>query len=132
MDETFESLKFIDLTEEDLDSLTEIIPEDMGWWFNRTGIPHSEESKQLMSERHTGVALSDSHKKSISKALAGKSRPPFSDEWKQKISNSKKGNKCRLGIPQSEEVKQKISNANKGRTAWNKGKTGMKYNKLKD
>jgi hypothetical protein len=130
VEDIFESLKTFQLTEEDLENNTKIIS-NTAWHFDRTGIKHSKESKELMSESHTGIPLLDLHKKSISLSLTGKSRESFSDEWKQNISNSKKGNKYRLGKPFTEESKEKISKANKGKIPWNKGKTGMKYNKSK-
>lgn len=145
MEDIFESLKTFQLTEEDLENNTKIIS-NTSWHFDRTGIKHSEESKQLMSESHIGIPLLDRHKKSISLSLTGKPRESFSDEWKQNISNSKKGNKYRLGKPFTEESKEKISKANKGKIPWNKGKKGlqshtqeskkkisekMKYNKSK-
>lgn len=55
----------------------------------------------------------------------GKKRKPFSDEWKRKISEAKKGtpawNKGKTGI-YSEETRKKISEANKRRSCPNKGK----------
>lgn len=61
---------------------------------------HSEETKKKISESHKGMKRSE--------------------EFCQKISKLKRGNKNRLGIPCSEESKQKISRANKGRFAGDK------------
>ena len=70
----------------------------------------------------------------------GEKRPPFSKEWRQKMSNSREGKpsprkgvkltdktkqkirNANIGKTLSEETKKKISGANKGRKAWNKGK----------
>jgi len=41
----------------------------------------------------------------------GKKRPPFSEEWKKRLSESLKGNTCRRGKKTSEETKKKISEA---------------------
>lgn len=72
----------------------------------------------------------------------GKKRPPFSEEWRKKMSEAHKGNthtkgkhwkikdtskmsiaqlgnKKRLGTKQSEETKRKISEAQKGENNWN-------------
>ena len=45
--------------------------------------------------------------------MRGKKRPTRSEEWKRKISESKKGKKLQ---PFSEEHKRKISEANRGKT----------------
>lgn len=58
---------------------------------------HSEETKRKISESHKGMKYDKS----------------FSD----KMSEIKRGNKNRLGIPCSEETKRKISKANKGKNA---------------
>lgn len=47
-----------------------------------------------------------------------------SDETKNKISESKKGQQNWLGKHHSEETKNKISESKKGKTPWNKGKKG--------
>ena len=126
MDEAFESLKFIDLTEEDLDSLTEIIPEKNVWRFDRTGIPHTEETKQLMRK-----PKSDAAKKRMSEGQKGKLGPnrgkKFTDEWKKNLSDSHLGktpaNKGKTGyFNHSDETKKKMSESRKGRIPWNKGK----------
>jgi hypothetical protein len=57
----------------------------------------------------------------------GRKRPErtkesFTDEWKAKISASKKGKPTwNKGVPRLDSVKEAISRANKGKLAWNKG-----------
>lgn len=46
----------------------------------------------------------------------------FSEEWKRKISESKKGKSGFIGRCHSEETRRKISESKKGHQAWNKGK----------
>ncbi len=54
---------------------------------NMLGHNHSEESKVKMSLSHSGVNLTKEHSLNISKSLRGR---VFTDEWKRKISESKK------------------------------------------
>ncbi len=57
-------------------------------------------------------------------ALKGRKRPPFSEEWKKRMSESQKGNKNHLGHKHSVETRNKMSEKLKGRSTWNK--KGMK------
>lgn len=53
----------------------------------------------------------------ISESKTGKTRPEFSKEWREKLSESKKGeNNNRYGVVVSKETRQKISEKLKGRT----------------
>jgi hypothetical protein len=97
----------------------------------------SEVTKQKMSLAHKGKKLSEEHKKKLSniakkrgcqvagwnKGLVshfkGIKRPPFSEEWKKKMSLAKKGKK---GHPHTEESKKKMSEAHKGDKNPNFGK----------
>jgi len=55
-------------------------------------------------------------RKKISENKQGKKRDPFSDEWKQKMSESKKGaNNHRYGVEVSEETRAKIGAKLKGK-----------------
>jgi len=78
------------------------------------------------------------HKRKISEGNKGKKRPkiggykrpPFSEEWRRKMSEAKIGEKNnRYGKKQSEETKRKIGLANslalKGCIPWNKDKKGL-------
>jgi hypothetical protein len=73
--------------------------------FDRTGIKHSEESKKKISDaqkismlgntngrftKGKTWKLSEESKLNISKGKTGKKRAPFSDEWKRKLSESRK------------------------------------------
>jgi aromatic ring-cleaving dioxygenase len=54
--------------------------------------------------------------KSISEAKIGKSRSPFSEEWKQRMSESKRGEKNnRYGVEVSEETRKLIGDRIRGR-----------------
>jgi ribosomal protein S27AE len=58
----------------------------------------------------------DTARKKISDSKKGKSRAPFSEEWKAKLSAAKKGeNNNRYGAQVSEETRKKISEKAKGR-----------------
>ncbi len=69
-----------------------------GHSFNK-GIPKSDEHKRKLSEAHRGKVTWNK----------GKKRPPFSEEWKQKMSASAKKKPA-----YSEETKQKLSASRKG------------------
>ena len=59
-------------------------------------------------------------KDKISASMTGRKRPPFSEEWRQHMGES------RLGSHMSEQHKKRISECNKGHIPWNKGKkTGL-------
>ncbi len=82
----------------------------------------SKETKLKISLAHRGKPLSEEHKDSISKTLKGnknavgnKSRlgRPHSQETRLKLSKANKGNKSRLGHKHSEETKKRISHSNK-------------------
>jgi len=80
-----------------------------------------------------GYRPTEEHKRNVSNAKKGKSRPPFSEEWKRKIGEGLKGRPCSFkgktlslewrkniaiglkGIRFSEERKRNISNAKKGK-----------------
>jgi hypothetical protein len=57
----------------------------------------------------------------------GRTKETFTEEWKAKISASKKGKPTwNKGIPRPDSVKQAVSNANKGKVPWNKGLKNFK------
>ena len=57
----------------------------------------------------------------------GRTKETFTEEWKAKISASKKGQTSwNKGIPRSDSVKKALSNANKGKVPWNKGLKNFK------
>ncbi len=93
----------------------------------RKGIPigpHSDESKQKISDANKGKPRSAETRQKISDAQKGKPGKPHSDESKQKISDARKGKPSPLkGIPNgkkgiptgphSAETRQKMSDAKK-------------------
>ena len=94
--------------------------------YNKTyggeGCRPTEETRQKLSEAHTGKTLSEEHKKKISETLKGKPRP---EETKSRISETLKGRTL------SEEHKNKLSESLKGRTSPNKGRTFSEEHKNK-
>lgn len=87
---------------------------------NFTGMIHSEGTKKLMSASQKGlvkprtVPTSDITRQNISKAKTGKKRAPFSDEWKQKLSDRIMGDKNHnFGRTFSDETKTRLSVAAK-------------------
>jgi len=54
------------------------------------GRKDSEETRKKKSESHKGLIRSEEHKKKISESKKGKKRPPFSEEWKRRLSEGKK------------------------------------------
>jgi hypothetical protein len=73
------------------------------YFFGKT---HTDASKHLISETHSGRKLSDDHKRKISKSSIGKLR---SAETKLKISQSK------VGKPRDDETKKKLSESHTGK-----------------
>ncbi|AGE58061.1 GIY-YIG catalytic domain-containing endonuclease [Paramecium bursaria Chlorella virus NW665.2] len=89
----------------------------------------SEETKEKMSEAHTGKTLTDEHKQKLSEALTGENNynhgktcenhhnygKKHADESKQKMSEAKSGEKNHMyGKTLSDETKQKMSEAMSG------------------
>lgn len=91
--------------------------------FDVTGISHSDETKQKISEVQKGKKHSEEVKEKL--------RKPKSEEIKQKMSNSRKGKKHteetkeKLRKPKSEEHKQKISEARVGMVLTEEHKKNM-------
>jgi hypothetical protein len=142
MKDIFESLKTFILTDEHLESNTEIIPIDPPWNKGLTGyttqpcseetklkisnsrkgsVPYNKgmtstaESKQKNRESHIGKTHSEESKHKIKNALVGKTH---SEETKKKQSESAKGKNTWLkGKPRSDKTKRKIAEAQARRHA---------------
>jgi group I intron endonuclease len=85
----------------------------------RTGIPHREETKALMSRKVQAA---------VAEGRAGKFIP--SEETRRKMSEALKGNQCAKGHIRSEEHRRRLSEANKGNQNW-LGKRHSEESKLK-
>lgn len=72
------------------------------------GRRHTEESKKKMSLARKGRPFSEAHKQALSKARQG-IKLNLSDDRRRQISDSKKGNKYRLGAVVPEEMRARIS-----------------------
>ena len=72
------------------------------------GKTHTEEARRAIREKNTGKKLTE---KQIARQIAaqtGRKRAPFSEEWRAKMAEKKKGeNNPRFGVKVSEETKQK-------------------------
>ena len=80
------------------------------------GRTHTEEARRAISEKNTGKKLTEEQIEKVVMAKKGVKRAPFSDEWKQKMSESKKGaNNHRYGVEVSEETRAKIGAKLKGK-----------------
>ena len=91
------------------------------------GRPHSEETRQKISEARKGKHHSEETRQKISEANKGDNHPMYgkyhTEETKQKMSKIKKGeNNPMHGNHHSEEVKQKIREGNKGKHLSNEAK----------
>lgn len=75
-----------------------------GIWGHR----HSVETRKKMSVTRKGRVFSEEHKQALSKARQG-IKLNLSDERRRQISESKKGNKYRLGAVVPEEMRARIS-----------------------
>lgn len=88
------------------------------------GIPHTQETKDLMSIKKKGIPLSDEHKKHLSESHKGQ-KPHVTPE------SIEKNRAAHLGKKLSEETKIKMSKSRKGRSAWNKGVPSSEETKKK-
>lgn len=70
------------------------------------GFSPSDESREKMRKRKTGVPLTEEHKRKISESNKGRK---FSDESRKKISEALKGNKNFQGKTFSEQTKKVLS-----------------------
>lgn len=71
------------------------------------GKPCTEKRRQQVSESHRGKKFTEEHKLKIGKALKGRIITP---EWRQKLSDAKKGKKG-ASFPCSEERRKRISDS---------------------
>ena len=75
-----------------------------------------EEYAQYISKMNTGRVQPPEEKAKQIAAITGRKRKPFSEEWRQKMSESHRGEKNhRYGVELSEETRQKIGNKIRGR-----------------
>ena len=75
-----------------------------------------EEYARYISERNKGRIQSPAENAKQKAAMTGRKRAPFSQEWKNKLSQASKGeNNSRYGALVSEETRKKISEKMKGR-----------------
>jgi hypothetical protein len=76
----------------------------------------TEEQKEIHSKKIKGRVQPQDEKERQIKAITGKKRKPFDQEWRKKLSEAKQGeNNSRYGVEVSEETKQKISAKLRGR-----------------
>jgi|688.fasta_scaffold02021_34 hypothetical protein len=75
-----------------------------GW---NSGIPHTEETKKLISESNKGKIKTKQHRKNISDGIKNGKQKSFE--------NIIAANKKRKGVPRKEAVKEKISKTLSGR-----------------
>ena len=89
------------------------------------GKHHLEETKEKNRQAHLGKKHSKEAIRKTTEKNKGKKRPPRSEEWKNKLSETLKGrtpwNKGKTNI-YSEESKRKMSESQKGEKHWNYGK----------
>ena len=72
------------------------------------GKTHTEEARRAIREKNTGKKLTEEQIARQIAAQTGRKRAPFSEEWRAKMAEKKKGeNNPRFGIKVSEETKQK-------------------------
>jgi len=73
------------------------------------GKTHTKEARQAIREKNTGKKLTEEQISRQVAAQTGRKRAPFSEEWRAKMSESKRGEKNnRYGVELSEETKQLI------------------------
>jgi hypothetical protein len=80
------------------------------------GKRHTEEAKEKIRKAHLGSKLTEEQIEKVRQSKLGKKRPPFSAEWRQKMSKAGSGeNNSRYGAIVSEETRKKIGDAVRGR-----------------
>jgi len=80
------------------------------------GKTHNDEAKRRISEANKGRVQPPEEKARQIAAITGRKRAPFSEEWRAKMSESKRGEKNnRYGVEVSEETKQRIREKALGR-----------------
>jgi hypothetical protein len=73
------------------------------------GKTHTDEAKRRISEANKGRIQPPEEKARQVAAITGRKRAPFSEEWRAKMAEKKKGeNNPRYGIEVSESTKQKL------------------------
>ena len=80
------------------------------------GKTHTEEARQAIREKNTGKKLTEEQIARQVTAQTGRKRAPFSEEWRARMSESKRGEKNnRYGVELSEATRQRIGNRIRGR-----------------
>ena len=80
------------------------------------GRTHTEEARKLISEKNTGKKLTEDQIARQVAAQTGRKRAPFTEEWRAKMAEKKKGeNNPRYGVELSAETRQKIGDKIRGR-----------------
>jgi hypothetical protein len=80
------------------------------------GKTHTEEARRAIREKNTGKKLTEDQIARQVAAQTGRKRAPFSEEWRAKMSASKRGEKNnRFGVEVLESTRQKIGNRIRGR-----------------
>jgi hypothetical protein len=73
------------------------------------GRTHTEEAKRAIREKNTGKRLTKTQVARQVAAQTGRKRAPFSEEWRDKMAEKKKGeNNPRYGVTVSKETKEKM------------------------
>ena len=80
------------------------------------GKTHTKEARLAISEKNTGKKLTKEQIARQVTAQTGRKRAPFSEEWRAKMAEKKKGeNNPRFGVELSEVTRQKIGDRIRGR-----------------
>ena len=80
------------------------------------GKTHTEEARRRISEANKGRVQPPDEKARQIASITGRKRKPFSEEWRAKMSESKRGEKNnRYGVELSEATRQKIGDKIRGR-----------------
>ena len=80
------------------------------------GKTHTPEARERIRQANLGNQITEEQRQKIVMAKKGVKREAFSDEWKQKMSESKKGsNNHRYGVAVSDETKAKMREKALGR-----------------
>lgn len=73
------------------------------------GKKQTVEAKRKISEANSGRVQPEHEKQKQIAAITGRTRNPFSDEWKEKMAEAKRGsNNHRFGVKASDETREKL------------------------
>jgi hypothetical protein len=79
------------------------------------GKTHSKEAKDKIRQANLGNQINEEQRKKISDSKLGRTRDPFSNEWKENLSKNHKSKNPNYNTAHSEETRKKIGDKLRGK-----------------